>query len=71
MRAELPDSLVNNEETEATEVTTVGAGLSAVRVELPGSLVSNKVIEAIEVTTVGAGCDLWGWSYLILLKVMK
>ena len=31
--AELPDSLVSNEVTEATEVTTVGAELSSVGVE--------------------------------------
>ena len=48
-------------------MTTVGAGLSALRAELPDSLVSNEVTEAIEVTTVGAGCHLWGWCYLILL----
>ena len=46
MGAELPDYLVSNEVTEAIEVTTVGAELSAVGVELPDSLVSNEVTEA-------------------------
>ena len=48
VRAELPDSLVSNEVTEAAEVTTVGAGLSAVMVELPDSLVSNLVTEVAD-----------------------
>ena len=61
------DYLVSNEVTEAIDVTTVGAELSAVRAELPDYLVSNEVTEAIDVTTVGAGCHLWGRSYLIIL----
>ena len=91
MGVELPDSLVSNEVTEAAEVTTVtvglssvGAGLSAVRAELPDSPVSNEVTEAVEVTTVGVGLSsvraelpgspvsnvVTGWSYLVLLYVM-
>ena len=63
----LPGSLVSNEVTEATEVTTVGVELSSVRTELPDSLVSNEVTEATEVTTAGAELSAVGWSYLILL----
>ena len=60
MGVELPDSLVSNEVTEASEVTTVGAGLSSVGAELPDSLVSNEVTEAVEVTAVGVGLSSVG-----------
>ena len=46
------------ETTVGVGLSSVGAGLSAVRAELPDSPVSNEVTEAVEVTTVGWGCHL-------------